>query len=359
MQQYRPEEKKKDDSKSAAKKIREKEKGENEGTAATEMTGKEKEENVGTVGKEIRRKEKEEKESAAKEMRGKEKEENEGTAGKEKEEKESAANKKRGKEKEEKESAGKEIKRREKEENKKRNDDVEIVRVTHNAGKPEKRKKRRMDPSEINTIKSGGMLTDVSVNVAQNILHEQNPLCEGLEETTLGKFLQFSICGREFAQIIFTGQCHWLSVTNIGCKKGEVNIFDSLSHGTVNSNTMKQVASILHEEGPNIVLNIKSVQQQQNGTDCGVFSIAFLTSLLNGEDPSTTAYHNDQLRTHLLTCIANGCLSSFPQIPFSTVKRCKETKIVTKLFCDCHMPWDRNDSKKRATQMASCDTCDE
>ena len=209
------------------------------------MTGKEEEGNVGTAGKEIRRKEKEGKESAAKEMRGKEKEENEGTIGKKKEEKE---------------SAGKEIKRKEKEENEKRNDDVEIVRVTHNAGKPEKRKERRMDPSEINTIKSGGMLTDVSVNVAQNTLHEQNPLCEGLEETTLGKFLQFSICGREFAQIIFTGQCHWLSVSNIGCKKGEVNIFDSLSHGTVNSNTMKQVASILHEEGPNIVLNIKSVQ---------------------------------------------------------------------------------------------------
>ena len=48
---------------------------------------------------------------------------------------------------------------------------------------------------------------------------------------------------------------------------------------------MKQVASILHEEGLEIVFNIKSVQQQ-NGTDCGVFAIAFLTSLLNGDDPS-------------------------------------------------------------------------
>ena len=49
---------------------------------------------------------------------------------------------------------------------------------------------------------------------------------------------------------------------------------------------MKQVASILHEEGSEIVFNIKSVQQQQDGTDCGVFAIAFLTSMLNGDEPS-------------------------------------------------------------------------
>ena len=75
-----------------------------------------------------------------------------------------------------------------------------------------------MDQTQENTIADGKMLTDVSINVVQYLLHNQVPACEGLEDTTLGTYLQFSICGGEFAQILFTGQCHWITVSNnIGC----------------------------------------------------------------------------------------------------------------------------------------------
>lgn len=75
-----------------------------------------------------------------------------------------------------------------------------------------------MDAAQVKTIKSSEMLTDVSVNISQNLLHKQFLLCEGLEDTTLGQCFS----GGEFAQILFTGQCHWMSATNIGCKKVEV-----------------------------------------------------------------------------------------------------------------------------------------
>ena len=102
-----------------------------------------------------------------------------------------------------------------------------------------------------------------------------------------------------------------------------------LSHGMVTNHVKKQVASILYEKTPEIVLNVKSVQQQQNGTDCGVFAIAFLVSLLNGDDLSRQTYGNNLHRTHLLRCISNRHMTPFPKAKKATVKRCKETKLVT------------------------------
>ena len=190
------------------------------------------------------------------------------------------------------------------------------------------------------------------------LLHEQFPACEGLD--TLGPCLQYSVCGGEFGQILFTGSHHWITVSNIGCTLGaEVNIYDSLNHGNVNSQVKKQVAAILYAKAPEMVLHIRPVQQQTNGTDCGVFAITFLTSLLNGHEPSTQMYDNDELRPYLLTCISSGSMTPFPQAQASRVRKRKARKVSVKLFCSCCMPWDKNDNKARATQMASCDACGE
>ena len=239
-------------------------------------------------------------------------------------------------------------------------DKIVIIGVTQGTGQIEKRKKRKMDVIEEKAIANGAMLSDISINIAQNLLHNQFPTCRGLEDTTLGTYLQYSICKGEFAQILFTGNQHWICASNIGCKKGEVNIYDSSSGGNVTNHVKKQVAAILLEEGQEITLNIKSVQQQQNGTDCGVFSIAFLTSLLHGHDPSTKNYRNNELRSHLLPCITNGYVTPFPEYSAAepNVKKCnKETKVVVELFCTCRMPWESRDAKKKETQMASCAIC--
>ena len=63
-----------------------------------------------------------------------------------------------------------------------------------------------------------------------------------------------------------------------------------------------------------------------NGTDCGEFAIAFLTSLLNGHEPYTQTYDNE-LRPHLLTCISSGFMTPFPQAQASRVRKCKAQKV--------------------------------
>ena len=78
--------------------------------------------------------------------------------------------------------------------------------------------------------------------------------------------------------------------------------------------TASQIASICNVKESSIEVVIQSVQQQRHGTDCGVFAIAFATSLGYGEDPSKTFYDTTKLRDHLIKCLEADKMSLFPKI---------------------------------------------
>ena len=69
---------------------------------------------------------------------------------------------------------------------------------------------------------------------------------------------------------------------------------------------VKQVTSyfsyLCHPE-PAITLVTKAFQQQKDGVDCGLFAIAFATTLAFGGDPVTIAYGTLFSRQHLLKCL--------------------------------------------------------
>ena len=54
------------------------------------------------------------------------------------------------------------------------------------------------------------------------------------------------------------------------------------------------------------------MQQQANGSDCGVFSIAFVTSLVYGQNPANVTFIINQMRPHLLQCLRGGVMTPFP-----------------------------------------------
>ena len=56
----------------------------------------------------------------------------------------------------------------------------------------QKHKNRVMREDEFNIVKTGQMLTDTSINVAQNFLHNQFPYVDGLEDTVLGQCVYLS-----------------------------------------------------------------------------------------------------------------------------------------------------------------------
>lgn len=217
-------------------------------------------------------------------------------------------------------------------------DEVIITSVTTSTGQITKRLKRIIDQEELSVISNYKMLTDMSINCAQNILHETFPSIAGLEETTIGCI-------------------HWVCVSNIGCKKGEINYYDSLYHGKINPHVQKQIASLLHEELDHIKIHIKASQQQSNGVDCDVFAISCATNLLYGKDPSKVNIKESLMRGHLANCVVSNVLSPFPEEDEKTVSH--EYTMIVWLYCFCRLPWFEEDKTVQSLRVAQCDKCDE
>ena len=48
--------------------------------------------------------------------------------------------------------------------------------------------------------------------------------------------------------------------------------------------------------------------------DCGLFTIAMMTSLAYKEDPSAVTYDQKNMRQHLLECFSTKCIMPFPKL---------------------------------------------
>ena len=100
--------------------------------------------------------------------------------------------------------------------------------------------------------------------------------------------------------------------SNIDCKKGVVNIYDSL-FTSLDEETLTTVNSYFGEKGSKrkVQYRMQEVQKQIEKKDFGVFAIAFLTFLAYNQDPVEIQYCQDQLR-HLCDCLMRGKLVPFP-----------------------------------------------
>ena len=63
-----------------------------------------------------------------------------------------------------------------------------------------------------------------------------------------------------------------------------VDVFDSKYTSSLSTLKM-QIACLVFTNNSNIVLSYRKVQEQSGGADCGLFSIAFATALMLGEQP--------------------------------------------------------------------------
>ena len=63
-------------------------------------------------------------------------------------------------------------------------------------------------------------------------------------------------------------------------------------------------------------LNFVPVQQQSNGSDCGVFAIAFTTCLVLESDPRQVTFDVNGIRHRLASCLRNRAISMFPCLRF-------------------------------------------
>ena len=220
------------------------------------------------------------------------------------------------------------------------NDVPIITAVLENNVMPRKRRRMLLSKEEKTLIVEKDMLSDESINIAMNLLNDQfGAHIAGLMDTVLGKTNGFEIVPRTkpFVQILHTGAQHWICVANMSKDRihnNKVEVYDSLSSGTVNANVMSQISSFCYTTEKSICLDVKSVQQQENGVDCGPFAIAFATGLIMNEDPTEVTYDERKLREHLLKCLTEGKMSPFPKKTSNAGKviRCKNKKVYPTLL---------------------------
>ena len=146
-------------------------------------------------------------------------------------------------------------------------------------------------------------------------------------------------------------RCHWITVSNIGCDPGHINVFDSIPTGYIPARTKEQLASILYSQHPEFVLDFPAVQEQRGSNDCGVFALAFAASLCAGEDPTTISYVQHALREHLLHCLQAQEIQSFPRRSRLRKKAKPLSCTTVKVYCVCRLP--------ESGTMVMCDVCQE
>ena len=150
-----------------------------------------------------------------------------------------------------------------------------------------------------------GWLENTVIQQAQVLLKKVNPDIEGFQRPSLGPYCNFD---GDFVQILHTGGNHWVCISSIGCE-GVVNLCDSLYHDVILGDLEQQMHNLV---GENFQLSIPPVQQQPNGSDCGVFVIAFATHLVNTPDLNIPKFNLAEMRPHLSNCLRAGHILPFP-----------------------------------------------
>ena len=110
------------------------------------------------------------------------------------------------------------------------------------------------------------------------------------------------------ADKISTGVEHWISSYYDGCT---VHIYDSLNRFSLRKLDEKYI-KILYGEG--VPIKFHKVQQQNNVYDCGIFAIAFMTSICFGKKPENEKYNLIKMRQHTYKMLKDRELYEFPTL---------------------------------------------
>lgn len=195
-----------------------------------------------------------------------------------------------------------------------------------------------------------GWLTDEIIDAAQNTLHEQFGV-PGFQSVLRGQSCSFNVESEEFIQILHNGKHHWMTISTIGAKHPEVFAYDSLLC-TAPDHLQQQIAALLKTGEKAIDVKFCKVAMQTNGSDCGVYAIAYATALCLGVSPAKLQFDENAMRPHLIKCLQDGRFTMFPVRKTCRKAIVKATQCIP-IHCICRMP-----SMDGAT-MIECSGCGE
>lgn len=183
---------------------------------------------------------------------------------------------------------------------------------------PELNYKTSFTLSNMQDIISNRMLNDKIINAGQTLIKMRFPEAQGLQDVLLGSMLKFNVLTSEFVQVVHCGRFpHWITVSTIGAPADTVYVYDSLNEA-LPKDALPQICQIINCKSSYLKIVSKSIQVQTNGEDIGLFALASIVTLLNGENPSEINYDIKLMRKHFLTSVAKGYLDDFPTLNCSS-----------------------------------------
>lgn len=139
------------------------------------------------------------------------------------------------------------------------------------------------------------------------------PTVQGLQDPILGPVHQFKRVNiyNSFVQILHTGRDHWVCISSVGSSNGIVNLYHKFYHNVIEKEVEEQAIDLVGADNFS-GLHVVPIQQQNSGSDYGVFSAAFATSLVHGVPPHLVEFDVLKMRKHLCACIKPGKMEVFP-----------------------------------------------
>ena len=151
-----------------------------------------------------------------------------------------------------------------------------------------------------------------------------------------------------FIQILHVSSCHWILVSNVNPKDGSgffnsVGIYDSNRMMYVEKALKNEICSFVKPTCDVYMFDIMNIQTQTNTSDCGLFSIACATELVEGHDPVVCHWDQAKMRPHLMKCLVEGKMLRFPcskQRRIGLGQRVRNSE-KEQLYCMCRLPNDK------------------
>lgn len=192
------------------------------------------------------------------------------------------------------------------------------------------------------------------IDVSQRLLAMQFDYLDGFQSVGCSYTMSFTIHDK-FIQVLHdSARNHWLTISTVTAEQPNVYVYDSM-YRQLTDNVQNQIACIMKTPFKQINAHFVDVQRQSGTSDCGLFSIAFATSLSFGKQPpESISYNQPLMRQHMIKCFEAGRIEEFPIARARRIKASKVTNIQPiKVYCICRMP------EMSEIPMLECSKCQE
>ena len=196
-------------------------------------------------------------------------------------------------------------------------------------------------------LETGKCLTDKHINSSCGLLKRQFPLYGGFQLTLLQN--KIPLASHNVIQVIYLeNQKHWAVISTVDCEQNTVHYFDSIN-SSVSMEAQHIIVKLLRPKDT-LLVKVKNVCKQTGAADCGLYAIAFCTSIVHKQNPCSVVYSQQEMRIHLKMCLEQKILSQFPTLKTRRLITEDVLTVTVELCPVCMLPDD-------GELMVYCEAC--